>query len=195
MLWSFRFGKIGDSDPAPRFEVVSAPNQVVQAVKESESSPTKQLQLEFWTAVRDALQKTGKFASLKSARGRNWFDIAIGSSQMTLSLLANTWDKKVGVLVYLRSQAAETVLAALAPQRADIEAALGEPLEWNPHPEKQDKMIRLLRPADISIRSEWPQIISWLPQHAVAFKETFTPRLLAVNLSGESTTVDLGVGV
>lgn len=55
---------------------------------------------------------------------------------MTLSLLANTWDKKVGVLVYLRSQAAETVLAALAPQRADIEAALGEPLEWNPHPEQ-----------------------------------------------------------
>ena len=66
--------KIGQSAPAPRFEVVCSPNELVQAAtraKDSEASPTRQLQLEFWTAVRESLQRTGKFASLQTPRAQD----------------------------------------------------------------------------------------------------------------------------
>jgi uncharacterized protein DUF4268 len=75
------------------------------------------------------------------------------------------------------------VLRQLDPQKADIEAALGEPLDWNPHPEKQDKIIRLIKHADIADRSAWPKIIAWLTERAVSFKQAFGPRLLAMDVS------------
>jgi len=181
--------KIGDSAPAPRFEVVCSPNELVQAAtraRDSESSPTRQLQLEFWTAVKEALQRTGEFSSLHTPRGQYWFDIAIGRSSMNLSLTANTDDKRVGIRLYLSWRVADAVLRQLEPQRPEIDAAIGESLEWNPHPEKSDKTIRLVRAADIGDRSAWPEIISWLTKRAIVFKQVFGPRLLAIDLSSPS---------
>lgn len=178
--------QIGQSVPAPRFEVVCSPNELVQAAtraKDSEASPTRQLQLEFWTAVREALQRSGQFASLHTPRAQYWFDIAIGRSGMNLSLTANTYDKKVGLRIYLSGRIADAALQQLEPQKQDIETALGEQLEWNPHPEKSDKVIRLTRDADIADKSTWAEIISWLTQRAVSFKQVFGPRLVALALS------------
>jgi hypothetical protein len=178
--------RIGQSAPAPRFEVVCSPNELVQAAaraRDSEASPTKQLQFEFWSAVRDALKQTGQFASLQTPRGQYWFDIALGRSYMNLSLTANTFDERVGLRIYLGGRVANAALQQLEPQRQEIEAELGERLEWNPHPEKSDKVIRLTRDADIADRSKWPEIIQWLTQRAVSFKEVFGPRLMTIDLS------------
>lgn len=66
--------RVGDSTPAPRFEVVSSPNEIVRqatiAREGEEFSETKQLQLEFWTEVRKQLAQTGTFSSLQKARGQ-----------------------------------------------------------------------------------------------------------------------------
>jgi hypothetical protein len=182
--------RIGDSAPAPRFEVVCAPNETVQEaarLREATESPTRQLQLEFWTFVKERLQKSGEFSSLKSPRGQYWFDIALGRTHVTLSLVANTWDKWVGVRIYLRHQVAAAVLEALAPQRDQIEREVGGELEWNPFPDKLDKVIRLSRPGDIADRSRWPELADWLTARAVALKRAFGPRILALDLSGSSS--------
>lgn len=178
--------RIGSSAPAPRFEVVCGPNETVQEaarVREATESPARQNQLEFWTFVRERLQQTGEFSSLKSPRGQYWFDIALGRADVTLSLVANTWDKFVGLRVYLRSRVAAAVLNGLAPERQRIEDEIGSALEWNPFPDKMDKVIRLSRPGDIADRAQWPELADWLAQKAVAFKRTFGPRILALDLS------------
>ena len=178
--------RIGQSPPAPRFEIVCSPNELVQAAtraRDSESSPTRQLQLEFWTAVRESLQRTGQFASLQTPRGQYWFDIALGRSYINLSLTANTFDKKVGLRIYLSGRVADSALQQLDPQKAEIETALGERLDWNPHPDKSDKIIRLTRDGDISDKATWTELIPWLTQRAVSFKRVFGPRLLALDLS------------
>jgi hypothetical protein len=182
--------RIGQSPPAPRFDVVCAPNEVVRAAGRArdsgEATPTRQLQLEFWTEVRTHLGRTGEFASLKAPRPQYWFDIAIGRAIAHLSLIANTWDRFVGVRLYMRRQAADAILAHVLPYREEIEHQIGAGLEWNPHPDKQDKIIRLQRPGDISDRNQWPELAGWLAETAVAFKRAFAPRIAGIDLSATS---------
>jgi hypothetical protein len=179
--------RIGNSDPAPRFEVVCSPNEIVRqaamAVEAEEFSETRRLQLEFWTEVRSCLKATGKFPTLQSPRAQYWFEVALGRAHIHLSLTANTYDKRVGVRLYLGHRVAEQALQQLEPRRQQIEHEIGSTLEWNPYPEKRDKIIRLTRPGDIADRATWPELLPWITATTVAFKQAFAPRIVQLDLS------------
>ena len=73
--------KIGDSDPAPKFNVVEAPNDWARAEGDSSLSPTNKLCQRFWeefckyaSGRRDFL----KVFKLRKALPQNWYDFASG---------------------------------------------------------------------------------------------------------------------
>jgi hypothetical protein len=173
--------RIGSSEPAPRFEIVCGPNEVVQTasrVKEAtEASPTALLQQEFWTEVSAALKKSGQFSSIRAPRPQYWFDIAIGRANIWISLIATPTGRNVGIRLYMNSRVAGQALEQLGAERQQIEQEIGASLEWNPHPEKMDKVIRLNREGDISDRAQWPELVDWLTAKAIAFKQAFGPRV------------------
>jgi Domain of unknown function (DUF4268) len=161
---------------------VTAPDEddVDQAV--DVPSHVKQLQLEFWTETRAALQATGKFQSLQTPRPRHWFNLALGRSGLHLSLSANTMDKKVGVKVVLQPETADRALSALLEQREAIERELDAKLDWNPYPEKRIKTIVLTHPANLQDRASWPAAIGWLTKTATTFHAVFAPRVAQLDL-------------
>lgn len=63
--------QIGDSDPAPRFNVVAEPNEWAKSFRsraaDTEPTGTKQLQLEFWRELIRFCQDRGTFLSLTKA--------------------------------------------------------------------------------------------------------------------------------
>jgi uncharacterized protein with ParB-like and HNH nuclease domain len=146
------------------------------------SSQVKQLQLEFWTAMRATLQQTAKFPSLQSPRPRYWFDVALGRTGIYLSLTANTMDKRVGVKVVLQPERGERVLELLMAQRDAIERELDSKLDWNPYPDKRVKTIKLTYSASIVDRASWPEAMEWLAKTAVAFHAVFAPRVAQLDL-------------
>ncbi len=145
-------------------------------------SQAKQLQLEFWTQVREALQHTGSFPSLRTPSPQYWYDIAIGRSGFWLSLAANIVSGRVSVRIMFDSTIADRALEALTPLRAKIESEIGAPLEWNPYPEKRQKSIRLSLPANITDRSTWPAAQAWLVKLTCAFRTAFGPRVSDLEL-------------
>jgi len=148
---------------------------------DDEPSETRQLQLEFWTQARSVLDATGAFSSLQTPRPRYWFDIAVGRSGYWLSLNANVAHGILSVKLML----GEDEAGAMAPLQADrqaVERAIGSALEWNPHPEKKFKAIRLTRPTQFLDRGSWSEAIAWLASTAVAFKQAFGPRIAALDL-------------
>jgi hypothetical protein len=161
--WSVEFASAPEDDDVD--QATEAPSHV------------KQLQLEFWTEARAALQQSGKFASLQTPRPRYWFDVVLGRSGIHLSLTANTLDKRVGVKVVLMPDKADRALPTLLEQRAAIESELDAKLEWNPYPQKRVKIIALTHPANIQDRGSWPAAIAWLTKMASAFHATFAPRV------------------
>jgi hypothetical protein len=184
--------RTGSSEPAPRFDVVCSPNEIVRQAQEARDKPerseTRELQFAFWTDVRRVLEKSGRFRSLMSPRPQYWFNIALGRAGAKISAVANTFDKKVGVRVYLGSSVADRALEQLLPMRTEIESEIGQPLEWNPHPEKKDKIIALWHPGDIGDKDQWENLVGWVAEYVGKFYRAFGARFAKIYLSPISTS-------
>lgn len=179
--------KIDGSRPAVRFNVVSRPTEIIRQaaiVKINENlSEARKIQFEFWTRFREKLLAAKVVPSAHTARPQTSFDVALGRSGFWLSNTANTYEGLVGVRVYLQNSVAERALPQLEKQKAEIEKELGMTLSWNPHPEKQDKIIVAYHKADLWNREEWEPALSWLVDTVAKFRKVFAPRVRKINLS------------
>jgi hypothetical protein len=179
--------QIDDSKPAVRFNVVSKPADIIRQTaitKASENlSETKKLQLEFWTKFREKLSKRKEIPSVQSARPQHWFDVSLGRSGIHLSNTANTFDNKIGVRVYISNKVANVALPQLLQMKEEIEAEIGEKLEWDPNPENLDKTIGLKRDADLTKRENWGEYLDWLTDMTIKFRKTFSNRVKSLDLT------------
>jgi hypothetical protein len=124
--------------------------------------------------------------SIQKPQPRYWFNVPLGRSGMGLSNIANTFDHKLGVRVYLYNRYnADAALAQLFDQREQIETELGTKLIWNPNPENRDKIIGVYLDADISKRENWEEYCNWMVDMTKKFREVFVPRLRELDLSIE----------
>jgi hypothetical protein len=80
---------------------------------------------------------------------------------------------------------ATIALPQLEAHRKEIEDEIGEPLKWNPFPEKKDKIIVLDRAADLDDRKQWGEYVAWLVERVDKFRKAFGPRVKALNLTQE----------
>ena len=77
--------RIGDSDPAPKFEVVEKPNAFVKRSKakdhdDGELNKSEAARLYFWEEFNKVLVARGKPFNIRKATTDHWYDVAIGSS-------------------------------------------------------------------------------------------------------------------
>jgi hypothetical protein len=179
--------QIDDSKPAVRFNVISKPADIMRQTaitKASENlTDTKRLQLEFWTQFREKLSKLKEIPSVQSARPQYWFDVSLGRSGIHLSNTANTFDNKIGVRVYIGNKVASVALLQLLQMKEEIEAEIGEKLEWDPNPENLDKTIGLKRDADLTKRENWEEYLDWLTDMTIKFRKTFSKRVKSLDLT------------
>jgi hypothetical protein len=97
--------KIDNSLPAIRFNVVSRSAVELRTVKVTSRdglSEGEKLQFEFWTAFEEKLRSTQAVPSTQTPKPRYWFNVSLGKSGIFLSNIANTWDKRIGLRIYMR---------------------------------------------------------------------------------------------
>ena len=99
-VWS-----IGDSLPAPRFNVVEQPNEWARAVKASEGlSDTDKIKLAYWTRYREVAEATPEFIKEFSPRKPSkdhWSTLSCGSSAYHMALLIDTQAGRTGIEFYV----------------------------------------------------------------------------------------------
>jgi hypothetical protein len=105
-MWS-----IGDSEPAPKFNVVEAPNVWGKGERES-LSETQKLGKRFWTAFNAYAERQPEFMrqfNLRKAQPQNWYDFSIGHPDCHLCVSESVFYKEIRATVYTRggSDAAE----------------------------------------------------------------------------------------
>ena len=81
--------RIGDSLPAPRFNVVERPNEWAKTVKAAETlTPLRKFQLNFWQQFCDyAFDKDSRFSksfSCRKAFATNWYNLSTGVSSVVV---------------------------------------------------------------------------------------------------------------
>lgn len=169
--------QIDNSNVALRFNVISKPNQAVRQAARSiatgEISDKRKLQYEFWNKFKDKLAKTRKIPSLQTPRPQYWFDISLGKSYINISNTCNTDVNTVGARIYIGNKIATKMLPFLESKKSEIEAEIGQPLQWNPNPDNRDKVIVLIHNTDFNDQKKVDEALDWLVDYTIKFRETF----------------------
>lgn len=178
--------RIGNSPLAPKFEVVVKPDNWAKAGREqaraaASASPTKQLQLKFWTALIERLAKKAPQIRPQKPRPQHWLNNSIGRSGFGLNITANTRDARLGVELWMPGEAAKARFAQLIEQRPTIEQQLGFALDWQELPDaKACRVATWLPDAPIEDEGRWNDYLAWLEQRLVIMDKVMRPIVKAL---------------
>ena len=172
--------QIGASPIAPRFNIVSKPNDwsrtISNAANNPDLTPKKQLQLEYWTKFREFLHDKGSILKPQKPLPQSWTNFALGRSHFGLSAQVNTRDNKIGVAIYLGGPNAKLHFAVLQHGKEAIENGIGEKLAWINSKDNKTCSISLSKDdVDLTNQENWHQQYNWLQEKLEAFHRTFSP--------------------
>lgn len=180
--------RIGSSPVAPKFNIISQPNDWGRTVKavaaqiESENlTEGKKLQLEYWTAFRDYVLANSATLKPQKPLPQHWTNFAIGRSHFHMVAAVNTWDKKISVYLCLSGPNAKPHYYLLEKDKEQIEKELGFPLEWRELPENKESHLTVRRDADPNDRSMWATQHQWLMEHLEQFHKVLSTRIKKLN--------------
>lgn len=189
--------RIGESPMAPKFNIVSKPNDWSKAVKQAaaqsgELSPTKQAQLKFWTAFREHMLDKKSFVRCQKPAASQWTNHPLGRSGIHLSSVISTWntesntyEPEIRAQVYIQNPNAKQEFALLEKRKTEIEAALGFPLVWhNPDNAALCKLYTRID-ADFTNEALWPQQFEWLRTKLETMHRVFAPIVKDLRIEGD----------
>ena len=176
--------RIGGSPVAPKFNVVCEPNDWTRTAGGTvrrvggETNDTQQFYLEYWTALREYMLEAGGAVKPRKPQPMNWADFAVGRSGFYLLAAANAQQGRINCGLYMAKDLAKIHFHLLERDRAEIDAEMGEPLEWHELPNKKQSRIDLRdHEADPADRAAWPEQHAWLHEKLNLFHRVFGPRV------------------
>lgn len=181
--------RIGTSSPAPRFNVISRPNDWSRAVRDKAakaegSTPTQALQLRFWSAFRDYMLEKGQKAPKPSAQSFQSF--RVGRTGFWLEGVVKRSEQQLIVRLYIdcRDLPPKEVFHYLEARREQVHAALGFPLEWNELPENRASAILVIKQnCDLDDDSRWPEYHDWFASTVAKISGVFRPLITPLQAS------------
>ena len=178
--------RIGDSPMAPKFNVVSHPNDWTKTVsrisRAEELTPTNQLYLEYWTGLRDFLKQRNGVINPVEPLPQNWLGFGVGRSHSLLEATINKREKWICVSLALRGPNAKPHFYLMEGDRVDIEKEIGAELEWEEkYGQKQSYISLSLYETNLEDRQDWSRQHRWLCEQLEAFHRVFSPRVKALD--------------
>jgi hypothetical protein len=177
--------KIGDSNPAPKFDVVSEPNEWSRRVKsETESlSPVEKLRQSYWTEFRSHMEESNPPFPLRNPWEKLWYGVSIGRSHFRINCTISKQKNRIGVELYFDPEEAEEYFELLKENQEEIEESIGSKLEWQRLENKNAcRIVIYNRPVEVENREKWEEQFEWLEDNLYSFYETFSERVKNLQL-------------
>ena len=189
--------RIGDSPMAPKFNVVSKPNDWTRTVREQaaagEVSPNQQLHYDFWTQFTDYLVKRGSSLNTTRPSVRHWTNVPLGRASFHLSAWNGMRDERSGVELNLVGPDAKAHFHLLQERQRDLIdqtlAGFG-PVDWRLMPDKVASQVRIVRQGEPSNRSTWPTVNKWMADTLEAMQALFAPIVKTLDAGDWSGDID-----
>jgi Domain of unknown function (DUF4268) len=166
--------KIGNSNPAPNFHILTKPNNWFKTIKNSlnttEITETKTKQLRFWDGFKSYCETNKISLNLRKTSPQHWYDISFGRSDCHIALTINSQKKELGCEIYIPN-AMET-FAEFKKHQNNINSELDN-LEWMELPTKKASRIKVCSKGDFSNEAKWENHFQWLCDQALKFQKTF----------------------
>ena len=171
---------IGDSAPAPMFKVIEQPNDFAKSVKSlansGELNESQVRRLEFWNMLNDALDQKGKPFNKHKATTDHWYTVAVGSSQCYISIDLVNKEHKIRVGLWVTDN--KEMYDMFYSHREEIEAAFGEPLDWDRLDNKKASIFSTSIPGlNFNKQDNYPELIDMAIEKTVKLREAVKPFL------------------
>lgn len=173
--------RIGDSLPAPKFNVVVAPNnwtRAVRAVKPAEIGETQEFYLAYWTALAEAIDKADTPLKARKPLPQSWTGYGVGRSNFELNASIYGSGRWPRAELTMYGDSAKFWLAELEQDRGAIEAELGFTLDWESLPSRTATRVFISNfHFDVDDQTQWPTQHQWLIAHLSAMHRVFHDRI------------------
>ena len=168
--------KIGDSDPAPQFKIIEQPNDFVKIVKavskNSDMNESQKNRLEFWTQFNEVVDSQGKPFNKRKATTDHWYNVAIGSSDASISIDLVNKEHKIRVSLWINDN--KDIFDALFQRKDEIETALGFGLEWNRLDNKKASYIcTYIKGLDFKKQDNYPMLMEQIVDLVLKMRNVF----------------------
>jgi len=168
--------KIGDSDPAPQFNIIEQPNDFVKTVKtvakNNELNESQKQRLEFWTQFNDVVESKGKPFNKRKATTDHWYNVAIGSSEANISIDLVNKEHKIRVSLWINDN--KDLYDSLLLRKDEIEQLLGFDLEWNRLDSKKASYIcTYIKGLDFKKQDNYPQLMEQIIDLVLKMRKVF----------------------
>lgn len=168
--------KIGDSDPAPKFEVIEQPNDFIKSSKASGSGDaTNKSQSErvaFWTQFNDEIVAHGKPFNTRKATTDHWYNVAIGNSNCHIGITLVNSDSFVGVELYIPDN--KDLYDSLYEKKDEIEKQIDFDLSWERlDGKKASKIIHRIPGLDFDNKGNYPQLMDEIIKKVIIIRDVF----------------------
>lgn len=167
--------QIGESPYAPKFQIVSNPNDWAKMIKttigQNELSSTKGLQLEFWNKFKDYANNKRSTLRLRKVYPQHWYDISYGNSESHIALTINTHADQLGCEIYIPDS--KYLFTEFQKYEKEIEAELKEKMEWMELPGKKASRIKLVREGDVEDVNKWNDYFEWFKVNGERLQNVF----------------------
>ena len=173
--------RIGDSAPAPRFNVVVAPNDwsrsVAATVREG-LSDRQRFYLAYWGAFRELVDNTTSRLRSRKPAPQSWTGFGIGRKNFEINVAANPDERWMRAELTLFSDDSKAWLGLLERDREEIERELGFALIWDSMPDRKGARISISRTGvELTDEAGWADQHRWLAEKAEALHRVFHPRI------------------
>lgn len=168
--------KIGDSEPAPKFEIVEKPNDFVKSSKKSfnggEINKSQGERLAFWEQFNQVLISRGKPFNLRKATTDHWYDVAMGTSEAHITIDLINKNGCIVVECYISDN--KELFDSFAEHKDEIESNLGFKLEWHKLEDKKASRIKYIIPGlNFDDHSNYDELMNKTIDTAVKMRDVF----------------------
>ncbi|MBU1012066.1 MAG: DUF4268 domain-containing protein [Bacteroidetes bacterium] len=168
--------KIGDSLPAPKFNIICSPNDWSKAFKKTSNSPNMTdnnlIQLNFWKGFADYIANQKTPFKVRKPRGQHWYDLSIGSAQVHLSFVISVKDNFLRIDLYIPDN--KELFGEFKEKQDEIEKILGFSLDWQELPTAKASRIAYMREnIDIKLEKNVDDAYKWLLDNGLKIYQAF----------------------
>lgn len=168
--------KIGDSLPAPKFEIIEKPNDFIKSTKsiksDIEMNRSQAERLNFWTKFNDVVIKKGRPFNTRKASIDHWYDVSIGTSEAHISITLVNKSGYIGVELYIRDN--KELFDELYTERDEIEGQLPFSLDWQRlDNRKASRIITKIDGLNFDSQSNYFELMNEVISRVIAMRKVF----------------------
>ncbi|MCF6175498.1 MAG: DUF4268 domain-containing protein [Victivallaceae bacterium] len=180
--------RIGNSPIAPKFNIVSKPNEWTKgggsvATGSKNLSPTKTMQLEYWTKFREYVLQHGTLIRPQKASAQHWMNFSIGRTGFYMYSFMDTQKERVGIRLVMDGENAKPYYKLLQQQKKAINKEFGLGLEWQELPNKKNSYISIYNNSlNPKKKKDWTNQFTYFLEKLEKYHKVFSQRIKSLDI-------------